>query len=81
MNKLYLDLTTVAEVLSVSISTVQKLTRDCPDFPKPRQISDRRVGWLTKELISWAERRPVSDLPPPANTSAKKSRLPSHQFF
>lgn len=81
MNKLYLDLATVAETLSVSISTIQKLTRECPDFPKPRQLSARRVGWLAKELVAWAERRPVSDLAPPPNTSAKKKRLSTHQIF
>lgn len=73
--KIYYDKPGVAEALSVSQSTVEKLTRECSDFPKPRQISGRRVGWLVKEVEAWAEKRPVSDLPPPPNTGASKGRF------
>lgn len=34
------------------------------DFPKRRQLSDRRVGYLMRELEEWAESRPPSDLLP-----------------
>lgn len=71
--KLYLDLPGVADVLSVSESTVQKLVRE-GDFPRSRQISGRRVGWLMREVVAWAEARPVSEISPPANTGAKKPR-------
>lgn len=43
-------------------------------FPLPRQLSGRRVGWLVREVMEWAESRPVSDLPPPPNTGAKKPK-------
>lgn len=43
-------------------------------FPKPRQLSPRRVGWLAREIAEWLESRPVADLPPPPNTGAKKPR-------
>ena len=43
---IYFDLQTLAAALSVSESTVQTLVRDDKSFPKQRQISQRRVGWL-----------------------------------
>lgn len=68
-----LDLQTVAQVVALSESTVQELVRQ-DDFPKPRQMSGRRVGWLLREVEAWAESRPVSNLPPPPNTGAPKPR-------
>lgn len=66
---IYADLQTTAAILSVSESTVQKLVRD-GGFPKSRQISANRVGWLTREIDEWAENRPVSELLPPRNCEA-----------
>lgn len=68
---LYLDLKTVAGMLSISHVSVQKMVRD-GKFPKPRVISERRVGWLVREVEEWAEARPISDLLPPANTGWRK---------
>lgn len=70
---LYLDLQSVAAALCVSPSTVQNLVR-AGDFPQPRKLSGNRVGWLMRELTEWSEARPVSDIPPPPNTGAKKPR-------
>ncbi|MDB0528203.1 AlpA family phage regulatory protein [Ralstonia solanacearum] len=64
---IYLDLQSVAAAVSLSETTVQQLVRE-EKFPKPRIISPRRVGWLLREVQTWAETRPVSDLPPPPNT-------------
>jgi len=69
---IFIELPVVSKIVSLGESTVQKLVRE-EQFPKPRQTSDRRVGWLLREVREWAEARPVSDLPPPANTG-KKSR-------
>lgn len=44
------------------------------NFPKPRQFSDKRVGWLVSEVDEWIAARPASELPPPPNTGAKKTR-------
>jgi prophage regulatory protein len=68
----YMDLRTVADFISMSTASVQKMVRE-ERFPKPRMISDRRVAWLTREVEEWAEARPVSDILPPANTGAKKA--------
>lgn len=70
---IFMDLPTVALVVALSESTVQELVRQ-GQFPQPRQMSGRRVGWLVREVQEWAESRPVSNLPPPPNTSAPKPR-------
>ncbi|WP_419689123.1 helix-turn-helix transcriptional regulator [Burkholderia theae] len=67
MKPIYLDLPTVATAVSLSEATIQKLVRE-HKFPKPRVLSDRRVAWLTREIETWAEACPVSDLAPPRNT-------------
>ena len=70
MKPLYIDLTAVSASVSLSESSVQKLVRE-ERFPKPRILSGRRVAWLLREIEEWAESRPVSDLPPPPNTSRR----------
>lgn len=67
----YVDLPTVAAIVSLSETSVQKLVRE-EQFPKPRAVSSRRVAWLVREIEEWAEGRPISDLPPPPNTSRRK---------
>jgi prophage regulatory protein len=70
---IYLSLPDVAAHVSLSEATVQKMVRE-KNFPKPRLLSANRVGWLYREVIEWAEARPVSDLPPPKNTGAGKGK-------
>ena len=62
-----------AAFCALSVSTMEKLERE-GRFPKRRLLSDRRTGHLVSELLAWLAERPVSDLPPPANTGAKKPR-------
>lgn len=68
--KFYLELEAAADSLSVSPTTLQRMVRE-GDFPAPRKISGRRVGWLVREIEAWCESRPVSDQLPPANTSRR----------
>lgn len=70
---LLIDLPTVAQVAAMSESMIQRLVRE-GNFPQPRQLSGRRVGWLMREVEAWAESLPVSTLPPPPNTGASKPR-------
>lgn len=70
---LFLDKLTVAEVLTLSVSTIEALVRQ-DAFPKPRLLSGKRVGWLRREVEEWAESRPISDQPPPPNTGVKRNR-------
>jgi len=66
MKPAILDLSGVCGYVALSESTVQKLVREA-EFPKPRQLSGRRVGWLTREVDEWTEARPIADLLPPVN--------------
>ncbi|MFM0391222.1 helix-turn-helix transcriptional regulator [Paraburkholderia phytofirmans] len=70
---LYLDLETVCTIVSLAPATVQLLVRQ-DQFPKPRLLSGRRVGWLLREIEEWAEQRPISDLLPPPNTGARRKK-------
>jgi prophage regulatory protein len=63
----FLDIHATARFVSLSVSTVQDLVRR-GEFPAPRQIAQRRVAWLLRELIEWCESRPRSALPPPTGT-------------
>lgn len=73
LTPIFLDLPTVAQVVAMSTAAIERLERD-GNFPKRRQLSGRRVGWLMREVQEWAESRPVSTLPPPPNTGAPKHR-------
>lgn len=68
-----LDLPAVAATLCVSATTVQLMVRE-GKFPEPRQLSDKRVGWLAIEVATWAASRPKSTQLPPPNTGARKPR-------
>lgn len=52
-----------AQYAGMSPSTLEKLVR-LGQFPAPRKLSPGRVGWLRREVDEWAEKLPVSDLPP-----------------
>ncbi|KAF1042374.1 MAG: hypothetical protein GAK35_02747 [Herbaspirillum frisingense] len=69
--KLYLDMPELIIATTLAETTIQKMIRD-NEFPAPRQIAGRRVGWLVDEVKEWARTRPKSELPPPPNTGAKK---------
>ena len=70
---IFMDLPTVAQVVAMSTATIERLERE-GQFPKRRQLSGQRVGWLVREVQEWAESRPVSQLPPPPNTGAPKRK-------
>ncbi len=70
---IFIDLPTGAQVVAMSESAVQGLVRK-GEFPQPRQLSDRRVGWLMPEVQQWAESRPVSQILPPQNTGVGRPR-------
>jgi prophage regulatory protein len=67
------DLETASKIVGLSTWTIQDLVRK-GEFPAPRQLSGRRVGWLLSEIKAWAESRPVSQIPPPPNTGRKRDK-------
>lgn len=69
---LYVDKPTLSKITSLSESSLEKLMRESK-FPRPRQLSAGRAGWLMREVEAWAEACPPSEMLPPANTGARKS--------
>ncbi len=75
MKPLYLELPAVAAAVSLAEATIQRQVRE-GEFPAPRQISGRRVGWLVREVEEWAESRPKSELLPPKNAGRRSAQKP-----
>lgn len=72
LKPVYLDKPGACAFVAIKATTLEELVRK-GQFPKPRVLSTRRVGFLVRELEAWAESRPVSELLPPSNTGATKS--------
>ena len=62
----FLDRTSTAAHINVGINTLERLVQR-GEFPRSRQITPNRVGWLLREIDEWAESRPVSSILPVAN--------------
>ncbi len=71
-----LDIDQVAAYLCLSNSSIERMVRK-GEFPAPRQLSGRRVGYLLREVDEWIESRPVSDLPPPVNCELGRAGNPN----
>ncbi|WP_108370980.1 AlpA family transcriptional regulator [Limnohabitans sp. T6-5] len=72
-----LDIDQCAAYLTLSNGTIERLVRK-GEFPAPRQLSGRRVGYLLREVDEWLESRPVSDLPPPVNCEFGRAGNPDN---
>lgn len=48
------------KILSVSRSSLWRYSRNCPDFPRHRQLGPRSVGWMLSELMEFLEGRRVA---------------------
>lgn len=72
---IYVSKETAAAAMALSVSTFERGVAQGL-YPKPRRLSNSRVGWLWTELLAAAETLPVSDLLPPPNTGAPKPRRP-----
>lgn len=66
----YLDREAVASFVSLSVNSLERLIAS-GIFPKPRQLTAQRVGWLVREVEEWAESRPVSANLPVANSGVR----------
>ncbi|OCZ64336.1 hypothetical protein A7P23_27750 [Achromobacter xylosoxidans] len=73
MEPLYVDLSTAASITTLAESTIQSMVTK-GEFPAPRELSGRRVGYLYSEIMDWALSRPRSELLPPKNTGARKAK-------
>ncbi len=63
MKPIYLDLPGVAAAISLSMSSIKNMVAS-GKFPRPRELSGRRVAWLVREIEEWCEARPVSTMLP-----------------
>lgn len=61
------DIEGAAALTSLSVSTIEAEER-AGNFPRKRQLSGRRTGYLVAEIEAWASSRPVSGLAPPENS-------------
>jgi len=75
LQPIVLDRKSAAEFVLLSESTIDNLIR-VNQFPRPRQVSPKRVVFLVRELIEWMEGRPVSDILPPVNTGFGRAGKP-----
>jgi len=66
----YLDREGAAQFVSLSVITMERMVAK-GEFPSPRQLTGKRVGWLVRELDEWSEARPVSSNLPPANCGGR----------
>lgn len=55
-----LTTTEVQELTGLGRTTIWRLERD-GDFPRRRQITPNRVGWLASEVDDWLQTRPVAN--------------------
>lgn len=60
----------IPAVLRVSADTISALER-AGRFPRKRQISPGRSGYLAAEVHAWAAATPVSEILPPANCGGR----------
>lgn len=68
------DRENAAAALGISDSTLEALVRS-GELPAPRKLSPGRVGWLWRELVEFAESRPVSEMRPrPGRRPAQDAR-------
>lgn len=53
----------LAAKVGVSRDTLRKIRKEDPKFPRPRQVVGDVYGWLSSEVDSWLESRPVANRP------------------
>lgn len=71
-----IDLSTAAEFVALSPATIERLVRE-GQFPKPRQLAGRRVGYIVSEIEEWLHSRPVSEQLPPPNSGYGRAGKPA----
>jgi prophage regulatory protein len=53
----FLRISEVAGVTSMSRSAIYEMIKG-NNFPRPRRLGKRAVGWLSKDIQNWIESRP-----------------------
>ena len=55
----FLDLSSAAECVSITEDELISMVKR-GDFPQPRQVSAKKISWLTSDVEDWALKRPRS---------------------
>lgn len=53
----FLPIEEVGRRIGVSRRTIYNLIKNSAEFPKPVEISDRRVGFVESEIAAWQRRK------------------------
>jgi prophage regulatory protein len=61
----------VVRVTGLSRQSLWRLYK-AGEFPPPRQLSARSVGWLYSEIVQWLRDRQPSTIPRPGSSKANK---------
>lgn len=49
----------LAKLGGISETTLRRWMKD-EDFPRPKQLGPRAVGWLASQVDDWLDKRPVA---------------------
>lgn len=60
LGTLMCDVNQVAAACNLGVSTVWRLTKIDPTFPKPIYITPRVARWPNEEIIAWVKARAAS---------------------
>ena len=69
-SKVFFTAEEVRGVTGLSRTTVWRMEAQ-GDFPRRRQITTKRVGWLVSEVEKWAESRPLAQPDPEMGERAR----------
>lgn len=70
MGKIFYSTAELLQVVPLSRTSVWRLESQGL-FPKRRQITPQRVGWLVNEVEAWAESRPLAQPDPEMGERAR----------
>ncbi len=66
----------VAYYTTLSPSLVKKAAQSDPDFPKPVQLTKRRVAWRRSDIDAWLLTREASSILPPEGSGYGRAGKP-----
>lgn len=70
-----MEIEQVAYYTTLSTALVKRLAQRDPDFPKPVQLSDRRVAWRRSDIDAWlSTRKPSTILPPEGSGYGRRGK-------
>jgi predicted DNA-binding transcriptional regulator AlpA len=56
----FINVKQLCELTGIGRSLAYELIASDPAFPKPRKLSERRIGWRLSEVLAWIESRDLA---------------------